>query len=758
MIELLYILVSLIALSISLLLLVRNPRSKTNRYYFAYTLSSILWLSGVFLYATPEHLLLHHFRLLFLFASIMTYTLLLFVIDVTGTNLGRVPSFLILILTSAVSVLSILGDQITKSVTRVSETRLILAERGELYVLAVSWMSMIGLLILALMIRKIKISHGLIRQQIIIILYGYSLAYMFAVGSNIILPNITGDSTYNNFAPFSSLLLSIFIGYTIWKKGFLDIRLIVARAVAYLMMLGVLLSVFMILSLTVLDRTLGLNLKAIEQLAIVLIIVASIVSVRVGEKHISKISAKLFYKDSYNAQKEIDALANIAVTRFRIDDLLNDSIGVVQNAIQPESADFILLKSSGEYYRHYTYGQHKAIDENRAVGVLQQQSGQVFLVDEYEARQMHGGEEGISALYSFLKRSGIYMSVKLSIKNENVGFLLLGAKLSGNIYSRHDAQFIATASNELSIAVQNARRFDEIQKFNTTLRREVEEATQELRRSNEKLKALDTAKDEFITMASHQLRTPLTSVKGYLSMVLEGDTGEITNKQRYLLTSAFTSSQRMVYLIGDLLNVSRLQTGKFLIESSVVDLVDMVAGEINQLKETAKSKNLKITFSKPRNFPLVMLDETKTRQVMMNFIDNAIYYTPQGGRIQVTLEANDKKVEFKVIDNGIGVPSSEAKNLFTKFYRAKNARKARPDGTGLGLFMAKKVIIDQGGAVIFHSKEGRGSTFGFTFPMSKVKPTKDQLDHNRTSLADLKHKSQKPVGKANQNKSKPKKK
>ena len=135
------------------------------------------------------------------------------------------------------------------------------------------------------------------------------------------------------------------------------------------------------------------------------------------------------------------------------------------------------------------------------------------------------------------------------------------------------------------------------------------------------------------------------------------------------------------------------------------------------LKEMAAAKSLKLVFKKPKDFPAIMLDETKIRQVIVNFIDNAIYYTPNGGTITVLLEKTGSSISFKVIDSGIGVPKDEQHKLFVKFYRAPNAKKARPDGTGLGLFMAKKVIVAQGGALLFSSIEGKGSTFGFTFPL-----------------------------------------
>ncbi|MDQ5958528.1 MAG: hypothetical protein QG562_347, partial [Patescibacteria group bacterium] len=260
-----------------------------------------------------------------------------------------------------------------------------------------------------------------------------------------------------------------------------------------------------------------------------------------------------------------------------------------------------------------------------------------------------------------------------------------------------------------------------------TLQQNVKKATTDLQKSNEKLKSLDEAKDEFISMASHQLRTPLTSVKGYISMLLEGDAGPITDQQKTFLSQAFTSSQRMVYLIADLLNVSRLKTGKFVIEPSEVDLPQVVQTEVEQLQTTASSRGLELSVNCPKEFPTLMLDETKIHQVIMNYIDNAIYYTPSGGSISVVLNVTKKTAELRVIDTGIGVPKKSQHELFTKFFRADNAQKARPDGTGLGLYMAKKVIIAQGGSVIFNSIQDKGSTFGFSFALSKVLPNTTDL-------------------------------
>jgi signal transduction histidine kinase len=307
------------------------------------------------------------------------------------------------------------------------------------------------------------------------------------------------------------------------------------------------------------------------------------------------------------------------------------------------------------------------------------------------------------------KRLGIqsFYIVQLTARGRLVGFMLAGFYAYPEQVRDQDIMLLDRLSEPVGVALDNRLLFEENR-----------HVLAQLRRSNEKLKALDVTKDEFITMASHQLRTPLTSVKGYLSMVLEGDVGTLNAQQKQLLTQSYVSSQRMVYLISDLLNLSRLNTGKFLIESTPVDLGEVVQAELDQLDETAKSREVTLLYDRPTELTRLMLDETKTHQVVMNLIDNAIYYTPSGGTIRITIHETPTAIEFRVIDNGIGVPKHEQHKLFAKFYRAQNAQAARPDGTGIGLFMAKKVIVSQGGAIIFESEEGKGSTFGFRFTKS----------------------------------------
>lgn len=332
------------------------------------------------------------------------------------------------------------------------------------------------------------------------------------------------------------------------------------------------------------------------------------------------------------------------------------------------------------------------------------------LSNEFIAHILGDGVDDVISLRHAIPLQSVVL-VKLLARHRLVGLMVVGFTQETESIAEKERLLLDRLSEAVGIALDNKLLFEENQ-----------QVLRQLQKTNEKLKSLDETKDEFISMASHQLRTPLTSVKGYLSMVLEGDAGDVTPMQHKLLDQAFVSSQRMVYLIADLLNVSRLRTGKFIIEAISTNLADVIEGEANQLRDTATSRGLTLTFNKPEKFPNLMLDETKIRQVIMNFMDNAIYYTPSGGHITVDLKETDKTIEYTVHDDGIGVPKSEQHHLFTKFYRAGNAKKARPDGTGLGLFMAKKVIIAQGGSIIFESGEGQGSTFGFSFEKSKLQP------------------------------------
>ncbi|HEY1064407.1 MAG TPA: ATP-binding protein [Candidatus Saccharimonadales bacterium] len=557
------------------------------------------------------------------------------------------------------------------------------------------------------LIKKAKHTAGAERAQVQILLFASFLIWVIVPVTNFALTPLLKTTFFIQYSPLYTFAFAALIAYAIVAQKLFDIRAAAARSVGYLMIVVSMTLVYGIGLFGVIDVLFPRPDQEFTRqvLSVVLITPLALLFERT-RKFFDRVTSRLFFRDSYDTQEVLDAMGEIVVSEIDLYQQLRNTRRVLSGALKPSSIDFILIKGGRPFIEAATT---KTIPKQLLAlsGRIESQHQELVVVD---ALSPH------NPLYQYFKDAGVAVSLQLKIKQQVVGYIVFGAKRSGDIYSVQDTRLLRLVASELAITIQNALRFEEIQNFNLTLQASVNEATRKLRRTNDKLKALDEAKDDFVSMASHQLRTPLTSVKGYISMVLEGDAGKINATERKLLEQAFISSQRMVYLIADLLNVSRLKTGKFVIEQSPVNLAELVQQEIEQLTDTAAGRSLKLSYEKPAHFPELMLDETKTRQVIMNFVDNAIYYTPAGGSITVSLVETAGSVELRVRDTGIGVPKSERPHLFTKFYRAANARTARPDGTGLGLFMAKKVIVAQGGAIIFETEDGKGSTFGFVFP------------------------------------------
>jgi signal transduction histidine kinase len=569
-----------------------------------------------------------------------------------------------------------------------------------------------------------RLARGRLRQQVSVMLAALLLSALLVGFANLVLPQLSSSPDINlvggNLSYVGVAFFVIATFYSIAKHRLFDLRLVLARSIAYLLLVAVLAVLYGVLTL-VMTNTLVTDYELSGRTVVVPLISIVFLTFTVGplNKFLNKLTNRIFYKDSYEPQQFLGELNQTIISNVDIEVLLQSVGQTLEKYLKVFFAVFELQDS--KHSRPRIIGNTTSFDRGAVKGLqplLDAHKGSMVVTDELTHEYDH--------LKAALEDRNIAVVSSLStLHGQRVGYLLLANKKNGESYTSKDLEVIGIASGELVIAIQNALRFEEIENFNATLQEKIEEATKRLRQTNAKLRMLDETKDDFISMASHQLRTPLTSVKGYVSMVLDGDAGKITPLQRKLLNQSFVSSQRMVYLISDLLNLSRLRTGKFIIEATPCNLADIIKGEIEQLKETAKGRNLELTYQKPEHFPTYMLDETKLRQVIMNFVDNAIYYTPSGGHITVNLVEKPETIEFTVVDNGIGVPKHEQHHLFSKFYRANNAKRARPDGTGLGLFMAKKVVIAQGGAIIFKSQEGKGSTFGFSFAKDKLQtPTK----------------------------------
>lgn len=551
--------------------------------------------------------------------------------------------------------------------------------------------------------KKIKYLDPIRSKQDTIVSRGMILTALFAFFGNFVFSFLpVGQQVSGVFTAIAPAMFTLVTGYTVFSLKLFNFRKFFFRVIIYGLVFSfayLVVGGFIMFSISkVIDSELSLQVVTLL-LGLILYPIAQSFT-----KEIFNTIGRGSYDVNTNLQKRLDVIFRNLNTK----DMLNETTQALADAY---GVDRVVISVNGPEFNDEIaladYPGSNPFNEKQLIAISQ-------------LTKLHS-EKQIIPIES-IERSGIkgFSVGFVIIRDSFTGTILIGQRLNGRVIYDDERANLAKVSNEIALALENTLQYTRIQQFNAELEKKIEDATGKLQKSNEKLKALDEAKDEFISMASHQLRTPLTSVKGYISMILEGDAGQVTEQQRLFLDQAFISSQRMVYLIADLLNVSRLKTGKFIIEAKPTYLPDVIESEISQLYETAKSRELKLVFNKPDEFPTLNLDEVKIRQVIMNFTDNAIYYTPKGGKITLDLTVSKGTVEFKVQDTGIGVPKSEQHHLFTKFYRAGNAKKARPDGTGLGLFMAKKVVVAQGGAILFSTEEGKGSTFGFTFPLAKL--------------------------------------
>ncbi|MCA9385376.1 PAS domain S-box protein [Candidatus Dojkabacteria bacterium] len=234
-------------------------------------------------------------------------------------------------------------------------------------------------------------------------------------------------------------------------------------------------------------------------------------------------------------------------------------------------------------------------------------------------------------------------------------------------------------------------------------------------------KEIDKAKNEFVSLASHQLRTPLSSINWYTEMLLDDDLEGTEEEYKAYLTEIDVASRRMVDMINSLLNVSRLELGTFAIEPEAVNILDIVKNVVNELRPKILEKQHQIQGEFNQNIPQINSDPRLVSMVFQNLISNAIKYTPEKGTIAVsmTLTKDNNYILASVKDTGYGIPKEEQGKIFTKLFRASNIRKHDTDGNGLGLYIIKLILNNLGGQIWFESKKDEGTTFSFTLPINR---------------------------------------
>ena len=560
---------------------------------------------------------------------------------------------------------------------------------------------------------------------------GYLLSVVYISFFVIVMPRlISGLANYlYDISTFGPIIFALSCYVAIIKHRLFDIKTSAFRAVGYTIAMGVsILAITMFILWGVLAPITSDWTKYPNETYVITFFSILIVG-WLSPKFINmfnRVTYPIFYRNNYNPILFAEHMAEAVTGNPQTTDLqrsilklFNKAYGagyiqVIVNQIEdddPHQSNLVIGESLG----------HGAPDE--VLGFY----GRLFFGYEqkhkYILRSKLDFEEG-SEENKQLDENNIGMIAKLKLNKRLVGYIVFGEKTSGTLYTPEDVNLVKNHYSEIAVALQNSVRYSRIKQFNLELQEKVDIATAKLKKSNARLRKLDKAKDDFLSIASHQLRTPLTVVRGNISLVAEGTMGKVSPQAHDILVQSERSAGRLADLINDFLSTSRLKTGKFILDPAPMDLGDAVEEEYERLKDFASMRGVDLVMHKiPADLPLIMADASKIRQVLLNTIDNAIYYSPRrSGKVEIMVYSDGKSVIYKVKDNGIGVPAREKHKMFTRMYRAENAKGVRPDGNGLGLFLMKKIIDAHRGIIIFESKEGVGSTFGFKIDINPKVP------------------------------------
>ncbi|MCM8793984.1 MAG: GAF domain-containing sensor histidine kinase, partial [Candidatus Omnitrophica bacterium] len=336
--------------------------------------------------------------------------------------------------------------------------------------------------------------------------------------------------------------------------------------------------------------------------------------------------------------------------------------------------------------------------------------GKPLLVERPETANFEEKEIG-----EFLRLRS-FIIVPVYLKELVIGLVVIGNE---SLYSRvteGDVELISILANQIAQGIENSRLYEQLWHSYQELEIRVKERTKELARANEELKRLNQIKSEFVASVAHELRTPLTSIKGYASILATGKLGEMSTEQRERLERIDRHSSELAKLINDLLDISRIESGKIGMDIKEIPLRELLKNILELINPQAEEKNIEVHWEIRDNLDTIFADYDHLRRVFINLLGNAIKFTPQRGKISISIYKEDGYIRTDISDTGIGIAPEDLSRIFTEFFRADNPINREKKGTGLGLSLCKKIIEAHKGKIWVNSALGKGSTFSFTIP------------------------------------------
>jgi len=537
--------------------------------------------------------------------------------------------------------------------------------------------------------------------------------------------------------PYANIFVSLYpviFAYTMVQHRLMDIRLVLRKSFIYV---GLAIFVFGAYYFTLwLDNTLfGGSYSVGGYLSALVITPLFLFGFSYISRWLKHIANKYFFADLYDYQATLENFARKISQTIKLDEAVTVVIETIQGAMR---VDNLALALSDPAHEHF-FSLHKVIGFNQQEleNICEYQYFCSYLhelkkpivIDELLSDHQKNKNEHLLKDAKFLQQIGVSLILPFVTKNKINSICIIGRKITKDAYTKEDIELLTTLSNQASVAIENARLYNHMEEI-------VEDQTKDIRDKSKRLEKLLQIRSEFLDIASHQLRTPVSMIRGVLSMIRDGDLQKLpTEKQAQFIENAWEKGAKLDTIINDILAASELDTQKFQVDKDTpaIQLEDVVDQVVQESQMEAEQRKIQLKWHKPKNvLPKVQGHAKFLTEAIVNLVGNALKYTPstemvkearsqrgQKGMVEVSVGQEKNNIVVKVKDNGIGIPKGEVKKLFDKFVRASNATAMYTDGSGLGLFIVKEIIEGHKGKVWVESEENKGSTFYISLPIAK---------------------------------------
>ena len=738
------IVVAFLNFALAALVLWRNRRNIVNVSFFLFTLGVTFW--GVTYVVAQTSGTLFWGRMVFVFGLLMGGGFLLFAETFPRAlkKVGLTRHLLFLGPAVLLTVLLFATDLVLKGFM-VHDNSLEPELGPAYYFLIVYVVFAVGYGITKLGLRYRK-ADGIEKLQMKYLLFGLVLFSLAAVTVNVILPTI-GIFQFNSLGPLFSIFLVVAVTYSIVKHRLMDIRIVLKKIVLHILVSFTLL----IFILGAIFSVAYFYAKRIPDFSLVytgsIAMVIALLFLRPLTGFFERIANRYFFTSLYNYQATLEDLAKKLTAVIDLPKVIDLIVDTIMKTMGLDRAGVLLLSHERRANR-YVIAKVIGFNEQNGISLVRDN----FLVQwlstnrkmvAYEELDVlieesrgNGARSDLMRLKTNMRKIEASLCIPLFSKDELISIVVLGNKVTRDAYNVEDFRLLQSIANQAAVAIENARLYEQVQKFSKTLQSKVNEQTRDIKAKNVQLERLLKTQSEFLDIASHQLRTPVSVIRGIVSMIQEGDLAKLPEKkQRQFIDNAAQKGAKLDQIINDILAASELDSQKFTVDAKTpkMQLEDVVDQAVRGFALEAEQRDIELKWIAPKKpLPQIIGNASMLEQAVSNFVSNALKYTPSTkmakearakreakGRVRVTVQQENGDIVMRVSDNGIGIPKDELQKLFKKFSRASNATAMYTDGSGLGLFIVKEIVEGHHGRVWVESEENTGSTFSISIPIAQ---------------------------------------